>query len=61
MDRYAVDGVTGSGVRCIYEARPKKGVEFSFSISVYLMVKGVFWALYYNNIPTANATNIINT
>ena len=61
MDRYAGDGVTVSGVRCIYEARPKKGVEFSFLISVYLMVKWVFWALYYNNVPTANATTMINT
>ena len=61
MDKYAVDGVTVYGDRCIYEARRKKGVEFSFLISVYLMVKWVFWALYYNNIPTANATNMINT
>ena len=58
MDKYTVNG---DGVRCIYEARPKKGVEFSFLISVYLMAKWDFWALYYKNIPTAKATTMINT
>ena len=61
MDRYTVNGVTVSGVRCIYEARPKKGVEFSFLISVYFMVKWDFWTLYYIIIPTAKATTMINT
>ena len=43
------------------QARCEKSVRVSFLISVYFMVKWVFWVLYYNNIPTANATNIINT
>ena len=42
MDRYAVDGVTVYGVRCIYKARRKKGVEFSFLITVYYYMKWVF-------------------
>ena len=41
MDRYAVDGVTVYGVRCIYKARRKKGVEFSFLITVYYYMKWV--------------------
>jgi hypothetical protein len=42
MDRYAVDGVTVYGVRCIYEARRKKSVEISLLISVYYYMKWVF-------------------
>ena len=42
MDRYAVNGVTVSGVRCIYEARRKKSVEISLLISVYHYMKWVF-------------------
>ena len=43
------------------QARYEKSVKISLLITVYLMVKWVFWALYYNNIPTANATTMINT
>ena len=43
------------------QARCEKLVRVSLLISVYLMAKWVFWAQYYNNIPTANATNMINT
>ena len=42
MDRYAVDGVTVYGVRCIYKALRKKGVEFSFLITVYYYMKWAF-------------------
>jgi hypothetical protein len=41
MDRYAVDGVTVYGVRCIYEARRKKGVKISLLITVYYYMKWV--------------------
>ena len=34
--------VSGVGVRCIYEARRKKGVRVSFLISVWIYMKWVF-------------------